>query len=100
MVGIEPVTLPDAAKPRAERYFVWCGSLSGFGARAYPSGKNVFVAQMRFGRAQRRVAIGPYGVFTVERARQRAEAMIRARPKGAIPSASRRKRAMRSLLAN
>ena len=75
----------DAAKPHAERYFVWCGSLSGFGVRVYPSGKKVFVAQVRVGRSQRQVTIGAFGAFTVEQARKQAEAIIRAAAEGRDP---------------
>jgi integrase len=80
----------DAAKPRAERYFVWCGSLSGFGVRIYPSGKRMFVAQVRIGRRQRRVTIGPYGPFTVDQARKRAEEIIRAAAEGRDPQREKR----------
>jgi site-specific recombinase XerD len=75
----------DAAEPRDERYFVWCGGLPGFGARIYPSGRKVFIAQVRVGRAQRRVTIGAYGPFTVEQARDRAKAVIRAAADGRDP---------------
>src|ERR1051325_7836224 len=75
----------DAAKPQADRYFIWCGSTPGFGVRVYPSGRKVFVAQVRVGRAQRRVTIGPYGPFTVEQARARADAIIRAAAEGRDP---------------
>jgi integrase len=75
----------DAAKPRAERYFVWCGDLSGFGIRVYPSGKKVFITQVRVGRFQRRVTIGAYGPYTVEKARKRAEDIIRAASEGRDP---------------
>ena len=75
----------DAAKPQAERYFVWCGSLPGFGARVYPSGRKVFVAQVRVGRGQRRVTIGIFGAFTVEQARKQAETIIRAAAEGRDP---------------
>ena len=75
----------DATKPRAERFFLWCASLSGFGARVYPSGRKVFVAQVRVGRTQRRITIGTYGPFTVEQARKRAEEIIRAAAEGRDP---------------
>jgi site-specific recombinase XerD len=75
----------DAAKPRVERYFIWCGSLTGFGVRIYPSGRKVFVAQVRVGRRQRRVTIGTHGAFTVAQARKRAEAIIRAAAEGRDP---------------
>jgi len=75
----------DAAKPRDERYFTWCSDLAGFGVRVYPSGKRVFVAQVRVGRVQRRVTIGPYGPYTAETARKRAEEIIRAAAEGRDP---------------
>jgi integrase len=77
--------LIDAAKPRESEFFLWCGTLSGFGVRVYPSGKKVFLAQVRVGRGQRRVKVGPYGAFTVEQARKRAEGIIRAAAEGRDP---------------
>src|SRR6266480_3041980 len=59
----------DAAEPRDSEYFLWCGSLAGFGARVYPTGNKVFIAQVRVGRASRRVKIGAFGPFTVEQGR-------------------------------
>ena len=75
----------DAAKPRDERYFVWCSALPGFGVRIYPSGRKVFVAQIRIGRQQRRVTIGTFGAFTVDAARERAKAVIQAAADGRDP---------------
>lgn len=75
----------DAAAPRAEEYFIWCGSLPHFGVRIYPSGRKVFLAQVRVGRSIRRVTIGAYGPFTVELARKRAEEIIRAASEGRDP---------------
>jgi Arm DNA-binding domain len=72
----------DAATTRATEYFVWCGETRGFGIRVYPSGKKVFVAQVRVGRATRRVKIGLYGPFTVDQARTVAEDVIRKASKG------------------
>ena len=72
---------PDPSK----EIFVWCSALRGFGARIYPSGKTVFIAQVRVGRAQRRVKIGPHGAFTVDQARESAEAAIRAAADGKEP---------------
>ena len=62
----------DAARPRDTDYFLWCENTPGFGARIHPSGRKVFVAQVRVRRAIRRVKIGLYGPFTVDQARQRA----------------------------
>ncbi len=75
----------DAAKPRRKDYFVWCSATPGFGIRIYPSAKKVFVSQVRIGRATRRVKIGPYGHYTVEQARKRAEEVGRLAAEGRDP---------------
>src|SRR5688500_15378578 len=75
----------DAAKPKATEYFIWCSGTPGFGLRVYPSGKKVFVAQVRVGRVQRRVKIGLFGPFTADQARKRAEEIIRAAAEGRDP---------------
>jgi len=63
----------DAIKPDPSRdIFAWCSATPGFGARVYPSSRIVFIAQVRVGRAQRRVKIGAYGPYTVEQARAQA----------------------------
>jgi integrase len=69
----------DAAKPAVVERFLWCSETPGFGVRVYPSGRKVFVLQARVGarRATQRHKIGAYGPFTVEQARERAEALIR-----------------------
>jgi hypothetical protein len=66
--------------------------LAGFGVRVYPSGKKVFVAQVRVGRFQRRVTIGAYDPYTVEKARKRAENIIRAASEGRDPREKREAR--------
>ena len=77
--------LVDAAKPKEVDYFLWCSGTPGFGVRVYPSGKRVFVCQVRVGRATRRIKIGLYGPYTVEQARQRAHDIIRAASEGRDP---------------
>ena len=77
--------LVDAAKPKEADYFLWCSSTPGFGIRIYPSGKRVFVCQVRVGRATRRIKIGIFGAYTVEQARQRAQEIIRAASEGRDP---------------
>jgi integrase len=57
----------------------------GFGIRIYPSGKRVFVCQVRVGRATRRIKIGIFGPYTVEQARQRAQQIVRAASEGRDP---------------
>src|SRR5262245_41823453 len=75
----------DAARPKSTDYFVWWRSTPGFGVRIYPSGKKIFVSQVRVGRATRRVKIGTYGPYTVEQARQRADEIHRAASEGRDP---------------
>jgi integrase len=83
----------DAVKPDPNKeVFVWCSATPGFGARVYPSGRTVFITQVRVGRAQRRVKIGPYGAFTVDQARERAEKVIRTAAAGNDPQGERRDR--------
>src|SRR3954470_9982522 len=75
----------DHAEPHESEYFLWCGSLTGFGARIYPTARKVFVAQVRVGRSLRRVKIGPFGAYTVDRAGERAKEMIQAAAEGRDP---------------
>jgi integrase len=86
----------ETAKPRSGDYFVWCAKTAGFGVRIYPAtaanptGKKVFIAQVRVGRATRRVKIGAFGPFTVEQARKRAEEVIRMAAAGQDPQREKR----------
>jgi integrase len=77
--------LVDSAKPKQLDYFLWCSNTPGFGLRVYPSGKRVFVCQVRVGRATRRIKIGLFGPYTVEQARQRAHEILRAASEGRDP---------------
>ena len=54
----------------------WDRELSGFGVRAYASGKKVYIVQARAKGKSRRVTIGRHGVLTAEQARQRAAQTI------------------------
>jgi len=83
----------EAIKPCADRFFVWDDKLPGFGVRCYPTGRKVFIAQVRVRRAQRRVTIGDFGPFTAEQARERAQDVIKAASEGRDPQ--REKRAIR-----
>jgi integrase len=75
----------DAAKPRDKEYFLWCETTPGFGVRVYPSGKRIFIVQVRVGRRQQRHKIGLFGPFTVDQARTRAQAIIREAFEGRDP---------------
>ncbi len=80
----------DAALPGEQDYFVWCSATPGFGVRIYPTGTKVFVAQVRVGRAVRRMKIGYYGPFTVDQARTEADEIIRTASKGRDPQREKR----------
>ena len=83
----------DAIKSHPNKdIFAWCSATPGFGARVYPSARIVFIAQVRVGRAQRRVKIGAYGPYTVEQARAQAEAVIRAAAEGRDPQREKQER--------
>jgi hypothetical protein len=75
----------NAAEAKKGEYFVWCDKLAGFGLRVYPTGRKVYVAQVRVGKAIRRVKIGQHGPFTVDAARKQAETIIRAAAEGRDP---------------
>lgn len=85
----------DAAKGRSSDYFLWSSNTPGFGARVYPSGKKVFVAQIRVGPRQQtqRHKIGLYGPFTVEQARAQAEVIIRTAAQGGDPRREKKEKA-------
>jgi site-specific recombinase XerD len=85
--------LIDDEQPRASEFFLWDSRLAGFGLRIHPTGRKVFVAQVRVGRTLRRVKIGPYGAFTVAQARERAEEIIRAAADGRDPQREKTERA-------
>jgi Arm domain-containing DNA-binding protein len=89
--------LLDSAQPRTKDYFLFCSRLPHFGARIHPTGRKVFVAQVRVGRRRiRRVKIGPYGPFTLDQARERAGEIIRAAAEGRDPQ--REKQAVREAI--
>lgn len=69
-------TIVDNLEPKAAEYVEWCGKLSGFGCRVWPTGRKVFVVVYRSGgrdTALRKKTIGTYGTLTVEDARREAE---------------------------
>ena len=80
----------DASTPTEKEYFVWCSATPGFGLRVHPTGKKVFIAQVRVGRQTRRLSIGHYGPFTVDQARSQALEIIRTARLGSDPQRARR----------
>ena len=59
--------------------FHWDTAVKGFGLRITPTGKVTFVVQGRVDGSGReaRITIGPYGVFTVDQARDVAREHLR-----------------------
>lgn len=66
----------DAAEGREKDYVLWDDELPGFGLRVFASGKRSYVIQYRLGGRSRRFTIGLHGVWTPERARQEAKALL------------------------
>jgi integrase len=81
----------DSCRPGDTEILIWCDDTPGFGLRVYPSGRKVFVVQARVNGRTRRETIGPYGPFTVDQARQRAEEVIRDARLGIDPTHVKRK---------
>ncbi|EDP64873.1 phage integrase [alpha proteobacterium BAL199] len=72
--------------------FLWCTALPGFGLRVYPSGRKVYVCQVRVGRRQRRLKIGLAETLTLDQARERAKLAIDAASEGRDPQLERQER--------
>ncbi len=79
----------ERLESKSSDYFVWDSSLEGFGVRIYPTGKRVFVFQYRIDGHTRRYKIGPFGSWTTELARKKAQALRHAVNEGTDPSADR-----------
>ena len=79
-----------AAGPKDE--FHWDTEVKGFGVRVTPRGKLTFIVQGRVEGtdATPRITIGPYGVFTVDQARDLAREHLRTMRQGGDPRDLRR----------
>ena len=73
------------AGPKDE--FHWDTDVKGFGVRVTPRGKLTFIVQGRVDGADAtpRITIGPYGVFTVDQAREQAREHLRMMRRGLDP---------------
>ena len=84
----------DAARYRgngSSRDVRWDASVPGFGCRVYPSGRKSFVLSFRTRAGRSRLlALGPYGVLTVEAARNQAREKLVDVRRGADPVAEKR----------
>jgi len=71
-------------KPIAQD-FLWCTDPVGFGVRVSREGRRTFIVQGRIKGKNARLTIGPYGVFTVEQAREVAREHLRNMRMGVDP---------------
>lgn len=58
------------------RFVCWDDSLPGFGVRIYPSGRKAFVVSFRIHGRKRLMALGAYGVLTLDQAREKARQLL------------------------
>lgn len=83
----------DRIKPGPTDEHHWCVEPKGFGIRCNPSGKLSFIVQGRIDldKPPARITIGPYGVFTVDQARDVAREHLRSMRMGIDPRDVKRK---------
>jgi site-specific recombinase XerD len=80
--AVDAFTPPDRGQA-----FLWDSELRGFGVRAIPSGLKTFILQYRNAEGRsRRIAVGRYGVLTVEQARDQAKIKLGAVAGGTDPA--------------
>jgi len=81
----------DKIKPPAAGYALhWCEQDRGFALRVTATGKQTFIVQGRVNGKELRVTIGPYGVFTVDQARDAAREYLRSMRLGVDPRDAKR----------
>lgn len=91
--SIEKISVPTEAT------FHWDSDLSGFGLKAYPTGKKSFFVQTRVNGRSRRFTIGSYGQWSPDQARQRALEILHDASKGIDPAAEKKPDAAMTLRA-
>src|SRR5579859_2324924 len=90
--------LIDSLVPSSKRYIVWDSEITGLGVQVFPTGARrpnghkafVLYYRTRDG-VQRKPSLGPYGVLTVEKARDQAKDLLADVRHGEDPSAERKK---------
>ncbi len=81
----------DAAKPAAKDYQIWDTKVRGLGVRIYPSGARGFILQYRNAAGRtRKIALGRFGILTVDQARDRATRLLAEILDGRDPSQAKR----------
>jgi integrase len=85
--------LLDSLEPREAEYFVWDGSLAGFGVRIQSTGARSYVVKYRAGSGRgaptRRLTLGKVGTLTPDEARTLAKKTLGSVAHGADPAAQR-----------
>jgi len=71
-------------------YALWDGQLRGFGLRITPNGTKTFIVFYRIGGKQKILALGKYGILTVDQARKMAREILVEVTKGNDPVAERK----------
>ena len=74
-VGTVTERTVEVVQPTEKSLVAWDHKLLGFGVRAYPSGRHVYVAQARGPgerKSSKRVTVGRHGVINADEARRRA----------------------------
>ena len=80
----------DRVRPGPKDEFHWDTEIKGFGVRVTPTGKLTFIVQGRIEAKEARLSIGPYGVFTVDQARDVAREHLRSMRMGVDPRDTKR----------
>lgn len=77
----------DRVRPGAKDELHWDLEIKGFGLRVTPTGKTTFIVQGRVEGTgkEARITVGPYGIFTVEQARDVAREHLRTMRLGTDP---------------
>ena len=85
--------LIDSLKPRSGEYFVWDGSLAGYGVRVQTTGAMSYVVKYRAGSGRaaptRRLTLAKVGTLAPDEARTLAKRMVGSIAHGADPAAQR-----------
>jgi integrase len=83
--------LVESAKPSPRDSVIWDDEVHGFGLRVKPSGRKSYVIQYRtsVGQISRRMTLGPHGVYTVDKARERARRLLQSVRDGRDPAVER-----------
>ena len=77
----------DALKPKPKGYLVWDTEVQNFCVRVLPSGEKSFLIDFTLHRRKRKLTIGRYGQWNLDKARQRARELLLEVARGEDPAA-------------